>query len=365
MTRAQEFACKLGRIRALLGDRGASGVALQKQTNLAWLLGGAEAVVGRMTEMGNLTAVVTLDACRVLMNNVEAPRLLAEELDGLAVEPHVFAWHEDATARCVREWLGPSGLSDTGIAGTASDEPSLIGLQAPLTDAEVSRYRSLARDCAAAVGRAMRSVCAGMSEHEIAGLLAREALARGIMPAVVLVAVDERTGLYRHPLPTAKRLERYAMGVMVGRRGGLHASLTRSIHVGPVPEDLARRHAAAQRVDGAILAATRPGATAGEVFAVAQAAYAAEGRPDEWTYHHQGGATGYQPRTWRATPGSSAAVLAGQAFAWNPTFAGAKSEDTALCTDPGCEILTQDADWPTTAVTTAAGTFARPDILAL
>lgn len=365
MSPLEEFAIKLGRLRALLEERGASGFALQKQTNLAWLLGGAECLVGRTTDLGNCVAVVTPEACRVLMNNVEATRLLTEELAELPIEPVVFPWHEDATAATVATLLGEGGLSDTGLAGAAQAEASLIGLQAPLTEAERARYRQLGRDAASAVSEAMLGVCPGMSEHEIAGRLAGCALSRGLNPAVVLVAVDARTLEHRHPLPTGLRCERYAMGVLVARRGGLHASLTRSVHFGPISEALARRHLAAQRVDAALLAATVPGATAGEAFAAAQAAYASAGYPEEWTLHHQGGATGYQPRTWRAMPGGVEPIREGQAFAWNPTVRGTKSEDTVLATGEDVEILTDDGEWPRRAIRLKAREWARPEIAEL
>ena len=95
-----------------------------------------------------------------------------------------------------------------------------------------------------------------------------------------------------------------------------------------------------------MLAASQPGATLGEVFAAAQGAYAAAGRPDEWRLHHQGGPIGYEPRELRATPGSTAPLEDGQMVAWNPTIRGAKFEETALVTAAGCEVLTSTGAWP-------------------
>jgi hypothetical protein len=40
-------------------------------------------------------------------------------------------------------------------------------------------------------------------------------------------------------------------------------------------------------------------------------------------------------------------VVAGQAFAWNPSVAGAKLEDTVIIDGDGIEIVTVDPDWPT------------------
>jgi hypothetical protein len=53
------------------------------------------------------------------------------------------------------------------------------------------------------------------------------------------------------------------------------------------------------------------------------------------------------------------------AYAWNPTVAGAKSEDTVLVTDEGFETLTETGEWPTRAVDSVWGetTLDRPDVL--
>lgn len=363
MTDSREFATKLARVRQMMEASSLTGVALQKPTNLAWLLCAAEAFVARTVERGSMTVIITPASCHALMNAVEAPRLTAEEIADLEISHHVFPWHQDKTDDLVRDLGGPCCVSDTGSAGTRADEAAIIALQVPLTEAEIGRYRALGRDCGEALGEAMRAVRPGMSEHEIAGLIAHRVLSRGIVAAVLLVATDERVFRYRHPVPTGKKLERYAMGILVGRRGGLHASLTRSVHFGPAPDDLVAKQGAVARVDAAILAATRPGATAGEVMAVAQSAYAAAGYPDEWHCHHQGGATGYQPRTWRATPGGAQVIQAGQTFAWNPSLQGAKSEDTVICLEHGVEVLTATPAWPTIAVAEGGLTVERPAIL--
>jgi antitoxin VapB len=59
-----------------------------------------------------------------------------------------------------------------------------------------------------------------MSEVQISGLIAAQALDQGITPIMLLVGVDERIYRYRHPIPTQKQLERYAMLAICGRRWG-------------------------------------------------------------------------------------------------------------------------------------------------
>jgi antitoxin VapB len=95
-------------------------------------------------------------------------------------------------------------------------------------------------------------------------------------------------------------------------------------------------------VDGAVLAASRPGTTLGELFAVLAGAYEAQDVPGEWRHHHQGGLTGYRGREVFATPDDATPLPPACAVAWNPSVTGGgKSEDTALVTADGVEVVTR------------------------
>jgi Xaa-Pro aminopeptidase len=120
------------------------------------------------------------------------------------------------------------------------------------------------------------------------------------------------------------------MLVLVAERWGLHVALTRIRELEPPDPDLARRIEAVGAVQAAMHAATHPGATLGDVVAVARSTYAEEGFPDEWHDHHQGGSIGYQARERIALPGDTTLIEPGMAFAWNPSIAGAKAEDTIV-----------------------------------
>jgi len=104
--------------------------------------------------------------------------------------------------------------------------------------------------------------------------------------------------------------------------------------------DLSRRIAAVDEVQAAMHAATRPGGTFGDVFAAAQAAYTATGYSEEWRDHHQGGSIGYQPRERIALPGDPTRIQPGMAFAWNPSIAGAKAEETIVLVDGRANAVT-------------------------
>ena len=180
---------------------------------------------------------------------------------------------------------------------------------------------------------------------------------------VNLVATDERIFSYRHPLPTAKQLQKYAMLVLCGRQGGLICSVTRLVHFGKLPDETRQKAEAVARIDAEMIAGTRPGNTLGDVFKRAQSAYAATGYPDEWKLHHQGGSAGYAPREVTATPASTEPILVGQAFAWNPSITGTKSEDTILVREESNEIITEMAGWPSIDIEVGNRIVKRPAIL--
>lgn len=163
------------------------------------------------------------------------------------------------------------------------------------------------------------------------------------------------------------------MLVTCARRYGLIAAATRIVHFGPLSDDLRRRHLAVVNVDAAVIGASRPGVTMGSLYALLADAYAAQGFAGEELLHHQGGAIGYANREYLALPDSQETVHAPQAFAWNPSISGTKSEDTYLITDgggaPGAEpappeCLTRgDGAWPVISVCAPGTALSRPDIL--
>jgi len=115
MTAAQEFAVKCERVRSILDMHSLNAVVIQKATNLAWLLAGAECWIGRTMERGSCSAVITRDDCHVLMNAIEAPRLSAEELAGLGATVHEFAWHQDSSGDSAVESQNLSSSSRSTI----------------------------------------------------------------------------------------------------------------------------------------------------------------------------------------------------------------------------------------------------------
>ncbi len=358
-----EFDEKQRRIQRLLEAHQLDALLLQRVSSFAWATCGAASYVNTATTDGESALLITPNGRCVITNNIEAPRLEHEErLHDQGWTFRITPWFQaqDTVARLTQ---GMNLGADGPYQGATDLSAELARLRANLTPQEVERFRKLGRLCAEAMDSAIRAVRPGQGEHEIAGLLAHGAESRGAQAIVNLVATDERIFSFRHPLPTRKLLDTYAMLVLCGRKWGLVCSLTRLVHFGPLPDELRRKAQAVAQIDGTFILTTRPGRALADVFERATAAYAETGFPDEWRLHHQGGVAGYEPREVVATPDSADVVSVAQAYAWNPSIAGTKSEDTMLVNEEGNEVLTSIDGWPTVTVTVDGETIRRPAIL--
>lgn len=340
-----------------------AGVLIRRNENVAWLTGGAvELRVLTPGETGVASLLVTAEGKRYYFTTEnEAPRLHDEEFGALDFEPVLFPWYADETAEAAARLAGGPLGSDSPGAGMTP--VNLYPLRAALSESEIARYRWLGAETTAATVESLHQVEPGLSEYDLEALTAANLLRRGILPSVYLYAVDDRILKYKHAVARGNRLKQYAMLNLCSRKWGLVISITRFVHFGALPEELAARFKSAAQVNAALLDASRAGATSADLFRVAQAAYAAEGFPGEEKYHHQGGPTGYGEREWVATPKGTEVVVNNQAFAWNPSIRGGKAEDTVLLRDSKIEWLTATPELPVIEATANGTVYPAAGVL--
>jgi antitoxin VapB len=358
-----ELEAKHEKLVEWLKAQGLAGVLIRRNENVAWLTGGAvELRVLTPCETGVAALLVTAEGKRYYFTTEnEAPRLHDEEFGALDFEPVLFPWWGNDTDGAAAKLAGGPLGSDTPAAGATA--VSLAGLREGLSETEIARYRWLGLETAAATVEALNEVEPGLSEYDLEAITAGALLRRGILPSVYLYAVDDRILKYKHAVARGKRLKQYGMLNLCSRKWGLAISITRFIHFGELPALLATRFQAAAQVNAALLNATRVGATSAELFKVAQAAYTAQGFPGEERFHHQGGPTGYGEREWVATPDGAQVVFNNQAFAWNPSIRGGKTEDTVLLRDGVIENLTPTPELPTIEAKVEGSTYAAAGVL--
>lgn len=365
MDKIQDVQIKLGRIRELMDRRHLDSILLATTANFAWITSGGDDHVELTNKNGVATVVVKRDKVYVVTNNIEAPRLLAEELTDLGFEIVTTQWFDPISESIALENL--IGKSHCASDIQRTDMPCLgneiATLRYELTPLEIERYKWLGPHSTMAVEKAARSIEPGMSEIQIAGEMARNLMADGMIPVVLLVANDDRNFNFRHPVPTEKRLDKYSMLVCCARRWGLITSRTRSVYFGKAPQVIEDRQRAVCYVDAVFMTATQTGAAISTIFRQAQAAYSKVGFAEEWRHHHQGGSIGYESRDYIGMDSSQEHVASNQAFTWNPTIQGTKSEDTIIATSGNPEIITLTGQWPTITVDVDGLKLERPDIL--
>ncbi len=303
--------------------------------NFAWLTAGGIGHVLQSVDTSIAAILVTRGDTVVITQNIEASRLAEEELEGLDVEVVAVPWWEPGAIEAEAVRRLPASHRP---ASDADLELELSRIRSVLSPIERDRLADLGRIARHAIDAALAAIRPGMSEDDVvAELLGR---LPGVRVPVVLAAADERIARYRHPVPGETQIRTRLMLVLVAERWGLHVALTRIRELEAPTGDLARRIDAVRTVQTAMHAATRPGATFGDVLGVAQATYADAGFPDEWRDHHQGGSIGYQPRERVALPDDPTPIESGMAFAWNPSIAGAKAEDTIVVGDGSTRTVT-------------------------
>ncbi len=352
------------RLERFLAEGGYEAVWFARPNSFAWATGGSNRVdVG--ADVGDAAVGYLGDGeWTVVTDNVEAERLAAEELPAaLSMSVAADDWYETDLAGSVAARSPTPAAADFDVPGLDDLDPTRLRLR--LGEDDLAAYRDLGREVALATETVCRELQPGDTEHEVAAGIRISLAGRNIEAPVVLVGGSERAPQYRHPTPTDAALGDYALVIVTARRGGLHASCTRTVAFDPRVARRAPPRGPARRDGGAGGDARRRRARGRHRRRRVRrdpVGVRRRGPRGEWREHHQGGATGYAGREWFATPDSDAPVASAAAYAWNPTVRGAKSEDTAYVTADDVELLTDSGRWPTDTVEVDGLTLQRPAI---
>ena len=365
MASKDEIQEKERRVREFLRANDIRALLLKRQANFSWMTGGGLNLVGITTELGAASLLITEKEKYVISNNIESPRMVGEEkLEVQGFQTRSFPWYEDREVSLVREIVGEGRIgSDCPFAGAAVLTEEIARLRYSLTSDEVVRYRWLGEKVSLALETTMIATKRGEKESEVVGRLCNFLWKDRIDPVTLMSAADERISLFRHPIPTEKKVERILMVSVNARKWGLIVSLTRFVHFGKMPQELRDRYEANVGIDCTFMAASRPGIPVRDVLQKGIAAYREKGYPDVWKFHHQGGSIGYTGRDYRVTMQTPDVIQENQAFTWNPSLTGTKSEDTILAVPGGVEMITRPVLYPLLALKQAGISFVRPDIL--
>jgi Xaa-Pro dipeptidase len=209
------------RLLDLCRTRGWDGVVIHRRCNIAWLAQGADTHCNLFSDTGVARLLWTPRRKVVLCDNVDGPRLLAEEFGP--------DWGFQQST-----WTAATPALP-GRFGSDWPEDCLVDLRASLSELEIQALRELGAEVSAVAAALLEEVRPGWSEHEVAGELVGRLCRRAVLVPVVLIGADERIARFRHPIPTARRLEKLLMLVVCAERRGLIVALTRLLHFGKLP----------------------------------------------------------------------------------------------------------------------------------
>ena len=354
-----EVAAKLALVRSRLAGIGAPAVVLTTSGAVAWLTAGLTNRIESGSTASAMWVVITSDDAVALTTNVERPRVAAEhDLGERGLRLEEIAWYDGddgfVRAACAGAGAPAEALASDGHAAFGIDADDLLAaLRLSLLPSERARISALGIDAAGALEQALRDWRPGERDLDLQARVAERLERAGAFGACLIVGGDDRVERFRHPLATGAPVRRLAMAVVVAERGGLHAAATRMASAGALAGGVRAAWRAALEVEARMLAASRPGATYGDVLAVCDEAYAAAGHPGAWREHYQGGPIAYRQREFEIVPGQRDSpwyrerIAPGHAVAWNPSVAGGgKAEDTFLIDDEGAHCVTDTGTWP-------------------
>ncbi|MBD2358407.1 M24 family metallopeptidase [Tolypothrix sp. FACHB-123] len=355
----EEVSQKLEIVRQTLAQTEAEGVRLRGTDWFAWATDGASHTVLLTAETGVAELLITQQDAWVLTDEIEAQRLKDEELPS-NFQVYIHPWADGAAREAFVRDVTSGGKIISDVCNNAKRDrsadtshleqpipPSLQQSKRVLLPTEIERYRQVGQKASAAMTEVLQAAKPDWTEYQLAGAGAEALWARGLHPALTLVAGERRLPLYRHATATSEKIGRQAMLVFCARGYGLFANLTRFVCFGSLTQDDGELHRHVREIEAKALSASQPGMTLDAIYYALTQAYEQHGFADAIRQHHQGGTTGYLAREIVANPQTQDFLTENMAIAWNPSLIGAKVEDTfVILKDGKLENLTFDANFP-------------------
>lgn len=367
MERKEEVRLKLEKVRNFLEENSLSAMLIKKQPNFSWITAGGVNFVGMTTEIGVTSVLITGKDAFVIANKIESRRMREEEVGEIGFEVLDYEWYEDKEMEIVKKIVGNGNIGcDIPLSGTQFMENTFKKLRYELTEGEIERYKYLGEKLSRIVEEVlMYEVKPGQTEIEVAGRISTKLWKEGIEPTAFMVSSDDRVRNYRHPISKNKKIEKLLMASVNARYKGLYTTITRMVYFGEIPIFLKRQYRDNVEIECIMIAKTKIGEEMRIPVLAAIEEYERRGYKDEWKLHHQGGSMGYYPREIRVTPTTTERIIKNQAFCWNPSITGTKSEDGFIVTEREPIMITKPVIFPTLKVEIEGLTFFKPDMLSL
>ncbi len=366
LIRLQEVEIKHQRLIGVMEKKNLNAIFIRRQNNFAWATGGGINIVWTATEVGmNAFLLFLKNGERFLIcNTIEAPRMEGEELSGLGFKTLSHEWFEDREAELVKQAAGDLDKvgCDVPFFSCPVVSQDVQECRYSLLDCEIDRFLFLGRRLSEVSEKVLLGLRPGDTDCDLAGRAAKELWKDRIDVINFMIAADERAFDFRHPVPVNRMIKKYVMFCCNARYKGFITTITRIAHIGKIDPKLKKQYEDNVEIECRMIAASRPGVPTSVPVQIAFDAYESMGYSGEAVKHHQGGAMGYHARDTIATRTSKDLILENQAFCWNPSIAGTKSEDGFIVTAEGPLFITSPVIFPVLDLEIDGVRFRRPDI---
>lgn len=359
---AIDYSARLARLRGALGD-GVRAAALVPGANMVYFTG----LHVHLSERPTLALVLADGGTAFII-----PALEASKLDGLEAAldiRHVFAWSDaDGYAGAFLAAAAALGLNGTRLAlddmtmrvfellafaAAANVEAvplgaALLGLRAIKTADEVALLRRAVTLSETALHETLEQVVAGMTERQIADLLAARLVANGSHGHAFgpLVLIGEKSALPHGVIgDRALREGDLLLFDFGGTADGYPADITRTFVYGEPADEVRAIYEAVHAANEAARAAVRPGVTGAEVDRAAREVIVAAGYGDRFI-HRTGHGLGLEVHEEpQISSTNTAPLVAGMVFTiepgvYVPGVGGVRIEDNVVVTADGGEAYT-------------------------
>lgn len=366
MNRKEEVDIKEKKLRELMQFLDLDGIVIKKQSNFSWFTAGGKNMVPVCIEVGFSTVLVTKTDKYVIANRIESARNMEEEgLKELGFTLLEYNWFESKEYELIKSIVPSMKLGcDMSEYGLKNIEEQIKEIRHTLLPPEIERYLWMGEKTSEAIESVLIDFAKpGQTEAEITGELAKRLWNHRIDPVGYQAAADERAYKYRHPIPTEKKVEKSLMLCVMARKWGLITTVTRIVSFGKISDKLQKQYRDNSYLESVMISETRPGIKTDTLFDRLCSLYEELGYKDEWKLHNQGGAMGYDVRDYGFTGELQKTVKQNQAFCWNPSISGTKSEDAFITIENGFKFITKPVLFPTIEIKIGNVIFQRPAIL--
>jgi Xaa-Pro dipeptidase len=362
MNKKAETNLKIRRIIAYLGKNDYEVAVFGRQDNFAWISSGGTNKILDTSEYGACLLLISKDKRLVIAYSMDGRRIIDEELDGLDFELIDMKWLEgDIYGRATSLLKNKKAVSDIYLKGADFKLKDLYGLHYPFTENEIEKLKWLSEKAEIIIYETVKKLKPNMTELEAQKILLKESADNEISVPVCLIGSDERISMYRHPLPSMKKIKKMLMLAPAFRKWGIFAPVTRMAYFGnQLGDDIKNKYEAVCKIEANVFSMCKPGTRFIDILERQKTLYKEFGFAEEWKNHFQGGLTGYFANDPTQYTNEKATIIENQSFNWYITITGVKVEEVFLSTSG---LLSSKGLWPLKKYSVEGQSFALPQIL--